>query len=264
MLLSVHIAEVSPRKAVAALGRTPDPGSVQGLRYAKAWLTLPLRTGLKPEIIPTGVLMLAAWDDDESLDRFLSHPKARPYRDGWRTRMTPVRSIGTLPGLPDLPRQEQPTGDYPVAAFTLGRLRADKLLPFMATAAAAEREARTHPALLAGVALFRPPLAAGTFSLWRNAREMRKYVVGNYPGGHKNAMAVDRERRFWHEQLFSRHLPYVAEGSWEGRNPLGELQLADNPGAGNRPPAASHVTGYAEVGPGMVAAAPNGLSEGAE
>lgn len=224
MLLSVHIAEVSVRKAFAALRLTPEPDAVQGLRYAGSWLTFPLRMGMKLELVPTGVLMLAAWDDDESLDKFLSHPCARPYRDGWRTRMTPARSVGTLPGLPDLPRQEQPTGDQPVAAFTLGRLRADKVIPFFATSAAAEREARTHPGLIEGVGIFRPPLAAGTFSLWRNAREMRQYAHGSYPGGHKNAIAVDRSRQFWHEMLFSRHLPYSAEGRWKGRNPLSELQ----------------------------------------
>jgi hypothetical protein len=226
MLLSVHIAEVSARKAAAALRLTPEPGSVQGLRYARSWLTLPLRAGMMPEMVPTGVLMLAAWDDDESLDKFLSHPRARPYRDGWRTRMIPARSIGTLPGLPDLPRQEQPAGDQPVAAFTLGRLRAGKIIPFLVTSGVAEREARSHPAFIEGVGLFRPPLAAGTFSLWRNVREMRRYALGTYPGGHKKAMAIDHERRFWHEMLFSRHLPYTAEGQWKGRNPLAELEPA--------------------------------------
>jgi len=226
MLLSVHIAEVGVLKAFAALRRAPDPDSVQGLRWAKSWLTVPLRKGLRLELVPTGVLMLAAWDDDESLDRFALHPAARPYRGGWRMRMTPVRSVGTLPGLPDLPRREQPTGDAPVAAFTLGRLRAGKVVPFLATSAAAEREAQSHPAFIEGVGLFRPPLAAGTFSLWRNAREMRQYAVGSYPGGHKNAMAVDHKRQFWHEMLFSRHLPYAAEGQWNGHNPLSELEPA--------------------------------------
>jgi hypothetical protein len=233
MLLSVHIAEVSMRKAVAALRLNPEPDAVQGLRYARSWLTLPLRAGIMPEIVPTGVLMLAAWDDDESLDKFLSHPRAKPYRNGWRTRMTPVRSIGTLPGLLDLPRQEQPTEDQPVAAFTLGRLRGGKILPFLKTSGAAEREARTHPAFIEGVGLFRPPLGAGTFSLWRNAREMRQYALGTYPGGHRNAIAIDYERRFWHEMLFSRYLPYAAEGQWKGRNPLDELKPAygRSPGA---------------------------------
>jgi hypothetical protein len=231
MLMSVHIAEVSAGKAFAALRRTPDPDAIQGMRYARSWLTLPLRTGMMLTLVPTGVMMLAAWDDDESLDKFLSHPWARPYENGWRARMTPVRSIGALPGLPDLPRREQPTGDQPVAALTAGRLRAGKIMPFLVTSAAAERDARAHPGFIEGHALFHPPMGIGTFSLWRNAREMRQYALGSYPGGHKKAIDVDQERQFWHERLFSRHLPYSAEGQWKGRNPFDMLEPADGSGA---------------------------------
>jgi hypothetical protein len=251
MLMSVHIAEVGVRKAAATLRKTPRPETVQGLRYAGSWLTFPLRTGMKLELVPTGVLMLAAWDDDESLDKFLHHPAAKPYRGGWQTRMTPARSIGTLPGLPDLPRQEQPAGDQPVAAFTLGRLRPGKLLPFLATTAAAEREAQGHPGFIEGVGIFRPPLGAGTFSLWRNVRTMRDYALGSYPGGHKKAIEVDQERRFWHEMLFSRYLPYMAEGQWKGSNPLAELE-----------PGRQGLINYQRAVHGAADALPDQLTEG--
>jgi hypothetical protein len=227
MLLSVHIAEVGFRKAVTAVLRTPKPNSVQGLRYARSWLMTPLRMGMLPTPRSTGVLMLAAWDDDESLDKFLSHRRAALYRDGWRTRMIPARSIGALPGLPDLPRRELPTGDHPVVAFTRGRIKMGNLIPYFAAAAAAEREAQTHPAYIEGTSLIRLPLEIGTFTLWRNASEMKKYSIGNYPGGHKNAMVVERKRPMMKEMLFSRHLPYSAEGQWNGRNPLGELSSPD-------------------------------------
>jgi hypothetical protein len=236
VILSVHIAEVGFRKALAAMRLTPKPDSVQGLRYARSWVTLPLRMGMLPQVKPTGVLMLCAWDDDESLDKFLSHPSAEPYRDGWQVRMMPARSIGALPGLPDLPRREVPTGDQPVAAFTRGLLKAGNLIPYFAAAAAAEREARIHPASIESTSLFRLPLEIGTFSLWRNTREMLKYSLGNYPGGHKNAMRVERARPMMQEMFFSRHLPYSAEGKWKGRNPLGELELADGPGLIESPP----------------------------
>jgi hypothetical protein len=227
MLLSVHIAEVGARKAVTTLRRTPDPGAIQGLRFARSFLTLPLRTGMMLSPKPTGVLLLAAWDDDESLDKFLSHPQAKPYENGWRVRMTTVRSVGHLPGLPGLLRQEQPTGDQPVAALTLGRLRAGKTVPFLVTSAAAERDAVNHAGFIEGLAVFHPPMGVGTFTLWRNAREMRQYAMGAHPGGHKKAMEIDQEHRYWHERLFSRHLPYSAEGQWKGRNPLNMLTSAD-------------------------------------
>lgn len=229
MFLSAHLAEVSTSAAAKALRSRPDPARIPGMRYAQTWLTADLRSGILPSLGITGVIMIAAWDDDEALDRFLDHPKARPYADGFRVRLTPARSIGQLPGLPELPRQERPIGDGPVAAFTTGRVRANRMLPFLKAAGAAEREAAGHPGFLVGVNLIRPPLIIGTFSLWRGVKEMRQYAVGSYPGGHAKAIAKDKELQFNHEMFFSRYIPYAAEGRWRGSNPLPGLQPAPIP-----------------------------------
>jgi hypothetical protein len=226
MLLSAHIAEVGVAKAMRALLSKPDSSEIEGMRYAQTWLTAELRSGMLPSLTVTGVIMIAAWDDDESLDRFLHHKRAKPYEHGWRTRMRPARSIGVLAGLPDLPRQERPTGGHPVAALTMAKVRANRFLAFVKAAGAAEREAATHPGLLEGITLIRPPLVIGTFSLWRNAQDMRQYALGSYPGGHLAAIKTDRERQFHHEMSFSRHIPYAAEGRWKGRDPLATLQPA--------------------------------------
>jgi hypothetical protein len=247
MLLSAHIAEVGIRQAVTALRVKPTPGRIQGLRYAQTFLTAEFRKGIIPSLGITGSIMIAAWDDDESLDRFLSHPRAKLYENGWRTRLDPARSVGMLPGLPDLPRQERPTGDHPVAALTCGRVRANKFAPFIKAAGAAEREAASHPGFIEGITLIRPPLVIGTFSLWRNARDMRQYVAGSYPGGHKRAMTKDREMQFNHEMFFSRFLPYEAEGQWRGNNPLAALGPADR-GRGGEPIASGSRRGGAKDG----------------
>jgi hypothetical protein len=227
MFMSVHIADAGTRTAMAAYRAKPDAKRIEGCRYAETFLTANFRKATMPSLVVTGVCLLAAWDDDEALDRFLSHPLAKPYEDGFRTRMVTARSVGVLPGLPDLPRRERPTGDSPIAALTCGKVRANKFLPFVATAAAAEREATSHPGFLEGVTLMRPPLVIGTFSLWRNANDMRNYVSGAHPGGHRQAMATDKEKQFNHDMFFSRHVPYEAEGQWKGRNPLAALQSAD-------------------------------------
>lgn len=222
MLLSAHIAEVGTAKAVSALRARPRPGTIDGLRWAESWLMSPLRTG--PSTLPStevnGACLVACWDDDEALDRFLSHPLAKPYEDGWRARFEPVRTVGAWPGLLDLPRQERATGDQPVAVLTMARTRLRRMRPFAAAAAAAEREAFYHPAFLAGCSLLHPPNLVATFSVWRNAREMRQYTVGSYPGGHLRAMRAHDERVFHHETVFVRLLPYAAEGRWNGHNPL--------------------------------------------
>jgi len=133
-----------------------------------------------------------------------------------------------LPGLPELPRQERPMGDGPIAAFTVGRVRANKLLPFFVTAGAAERDAANHPGFIEGITILRPPLVIGTFSLWRSGADMRDYAVGTYPGGHSKAIAKDSKAQYNHEMFFSRHLPYAPEGQWKGRNPLEMLVASPN------------------------------------
>jgi hypothetical protein len=230
MFLSAHIAEVGPKKAMLALQAKPDPAAIAGLRYAETYLTAALRTGMLPSLSVTGVIMIAAWDDDDSLDRFLAHPRAKPYENGWRVRMHPARSVGMLPGLPELPRRERPSGDSPVAAFTVGRVKASKFMPFIKTAGPAEREAVSHPGFIEGITIIRLPLVIGTFSLWRTAADMRHYAVGSYPGGHRRAIDRDRKEHFNDEMFFSRHIPYTAEGLWKGRNPLAMLDSVSSPG----------------------------------
>lgn len=227
MILSVHIGEGSKARAMRAYNAAPLPGRVHGLQYARTFLTAGLRAGVMPSLNVTGMLMLMAWDDDEGLDRFMDNPLMEPYADGWHVRMRPMRAIGELPGLPALPRREEPLGDSPVAALTVGRVRADKFLPFIKAAGDAEREAGRHPGFLNGLTILRPPLVIGTFSVWRNVKDMRQYVVGKYPGGHSRAMAKDRELGFNYEMFFSRHLPYAAAGRWGGRNPLAIPEFAN-------------------------------------
>lgn len=237
MLLSTHFAEVAVGPAVAALRERPDPSVIEGLRWAETWLMNPLRTGMMLSTEITGVALTAAWEDDESLDRFLAHPLARPYARGWRARFEVVRTVGAWPQLPDLPRQERPvTG--PVAVFTLARLRLRRFPSFVATVAAAERDAVHHPALLEGTALIHPPNLLATFTVWRSVKEMRQYAVGSYPGGHLRAMRKHEERVFHDETVFVRLRPYEVVGQWKGRNPFTIAQPAPGPaGSGAGAPA---------------------------
>jgi hypothetical protein len=224
MIVSVHIASVGASAALAALRSPPEPSNVPGLSYAETTVTAPIGGGFlpMPRLNPVG--LIAAWDDDGSLDEFSqSHPLGALLSGGWMTRLEPLRVSGAWSGMPDLPSRELPVeDDEPVAVLTLGRLRLRRAVPFLRSGAPAESEVVTEPALLAATGLARPPHLVSTFSLWRSAAAMRDYSYRKQ-GAHQAAVRSDRSRPFHHESAFVRFRPYASQGTWKGRDPLAGL-----------------------------------------
>jgi hypothetical protein len=221
MIVSFHLADVGPRAAIAALRRPPAPAAVAGLAYAETVTTAPIDGGLLPAPRPGRVGMIAAWDGDAALEDFnRDHPLAATFAAGWEVRMQPLRVSGHWPELPGLPPQPLPIDDdEPVIALTLGRLRLARALPFLRSAAAAEREAAADEAVLASTGLARPPRLVSTFSVWRSMAAMREYAYGK-GGSHQAAVRSDRDRPFHHASAFIRFRPYASRGRWSGRDPL--------------------------------------------
>lgn len=227
MIVSVHLADFGPRAALAALRRPPKPSQVPGLTYAETVTTAPLGGGLLPSPSLGRVGMIAAWDDDEALDAFdRSHPLAATFAAGWEVRMQPLRVSGEWPEMPDLPAQPLPVDDQePVVALTLGRLRLHRALPFLRSAAAAEKDAVADGAMIASTGLARPPHLVSTFSIWRSMAAMREYAYGK-DGAHQAAVRNDRAHPFHHASAFIRFRPYASRGSWDGRDPLAAVAAA--------------------------------------
>jgi hypothetical protein len=221
VIVSVHLADAGLLQVPRLLRSRPDPVQIQGLSYAEPVLSLPLRDKAFPRPVAPRIGLIAAWDDDRSLDDFLAgHPLAERFAAGWHVRLEPLRLFGFWPGMADLPKREQPAAeDEPVAVLTLGRPRLGRAIPFLRTSAPAEREAVTHPAVLASTALARPPRLVSTFSLWRSAGEMREYAAGE-GGPHQAAVGADRAQPFHHDSAFVRFRPYASRGNWAGRDPL--------------------------------------------
>jgi hypothetical protein len=225
MIVSVHLADVGPLRVQRLLFQRLDPAAVPGMTYAEPTMVGPL--GKRPPRPQLGrVGMIAAWDDDAAIDRFLeSHPFGERVAGGWHARLEPRRCFGSWAGMPGLPKKELPMDDEePAAALTLGRLRALRIRPFLKASAPAEREAVGNPAVVALTGLTRPawPRLVSTFSIWRSAGAMREYAFGK-DGPHQAAVRADRALPFQHEQAFVRFRPYASHGSWNGTDPLAEL-----------------------------------------
>lgn len=228
MIASFHLADVGKLAGLRLLRQEPTSRDAPGLRYAALTVASPLSERRLPRPSAGRVALIAAWEDDGALDRFLAgHPLAEALRDGWRTRLQPTHIFGAWPPLAGLMGDEPPMADdEPAAALTIGRLRLSQTPRFLRASAGAERLAAQDPALLRGTGLARPPALVATFSLWRTTGEMRAYAGGASAYEHREAVKAHAARPFHHASAFIRFRPYGAEGKWDGENPLEDDQPA--------------------------------------
>src|ERR1700760_4663650 len=103
MIASFHLANVGKFTGARLLRRTPTPDDAVGLRYAVLMTAAPISEHLLPRPDTGRVALIAAWEDDVALDRFLAaHPLAEALRGGWRTRLQPTHIFGGWPPLDGL------------------------------------------------------------------------------------------------------------------------------------------------------------------
>jgi hypothetical protein len=215
VIASVHLADLGVPRALRFLRQTRSARATPGLRYAALTTAAPLSERVLPRPTPARAALIAAWDDDAALDRFLADsPLAEQLRGGWHARLAATHIFGAWRALDGLLAEPAPMDDDETAAvLTIGRLRLSQTPRFLRASAGAEGLAKSDPAMLAGAALARPPLVA-TFSLWRSTREMRAYAGGEAGAGHVAAMREHAAKSFHHESAFIRFRPYRAQGSF--------------------------------------------------
>jgi hypothetical protein len=232
LIASFHLADVGRLTGIRLLRRATPGDPYPGMHYAALTAASPLSATRLPRPDPGRVALIAAWDDDAALDRFLDeHPLARALGGGWHTRLQPTHIFGAYPPLDGLVDDAAPTmGDEePAAVLTIGRLRLSQAPRFLVASAAAERLAVRDPSMLRGTGLARPPGLVATFSLWHTTREMRAYAGGSSGPEHRAAVKAHVRRPFHHASAFIRFRPYGAEGEWDGENPLAKSLAAPAP-----------------------------------
>ena len=60
-----------------------------------------------------------------------------------------------------------------------------------------------------------------TFSIWKNMEALKKFAYQSE--AHKVAIQKTRELDWYSEEMFCRFQPYQSLGTWEGKNPLSNL-----------------------------------------
>jgi len=225
LIVSVHLADVGTLQTHRLLTRGLDASQVPGMTYAEPAFAAQLGKRL-PAPEPGRIGLIAAWDDDAALDRFLAaDPFAEHLAGGWHTRLEPLHRFGSWAGLDELPMSETPARDgEPVVALTLGRLRLNRTPAFLKAARPAERDAVANPGVAAvtGFGRFLSPRLVSTFTIWRSLAAMREYAFGK-SGSHQAAVKADRANPFHRESAFIRFRPYASQGTWGGHDPLATL-----------------------------------------
>ncbi len=193
-------------------------GSARGLAFG-AWD--PRRYGL-----------FTVWESSAALDAFeRDSPVLAAYRrradELWTVRLKPIGWHGTWGGASPFadarPAAPLAPDDGPLAILTRATIRPLRVRAFRAAARQVNAELAQRPGLLAAIGLGEAPLfTQATFSLWASPRAVRGFA---YTGPeHIAAMRRTQAEGWYSEELFARFRPIGSYGTWDGADPLAQIE----------------------------------------
>ncbi len=226
-LVTLHLWRVPPRSVGRALLRMGTDRSrvrrTPGVRFAKMLGTGDGRTFTTRDADPTRWGLLATWARPGDARAFEGSPVARGWRaladETWRVDLVPVVSRGRWSG-------REPFGDPvpaptsgPVAAVTRARLVPRRAARFWSAVPPVSAELHASPGLLAAVGIGEAPVGLqGTFSLWRDAGDLRDFA--HRGAAHREVIARTGPEGWYAEELFARLAVVGSAGTLDGRDPL--------------------------------------------
>ncbi|MEZ5373285.1 MAG: hypothetical protein R2704_11210 [Microthrixaceae bacterium] len=232
MLFSAHFADTSP---LTALRRTtPTPDRVPGLKSARTAICAPFTPGVLPRPQLRREAMVACWQDEDAIDRFLTDdPTGRTFADGWQMRMELFRAAGVWPGIDDDMRAAARTTtapDGPSIAITIGTAYVRSFARFMRVNSGLEDQFLESSSGVWGTAMSNiPQRLVATFTVWRSPDEAMDYVRTGAHGAAVRAHYDPRNDPTGHTFVtgggFFGFRPVSVSGSLGGRNPIPEHVL---------------------------------------
>jgi hypothetical protein len=223
-VVTMHVWRVTARRVPWALGAVAlDRRRIRalaGVRFAKLLGTS--RGFAVSDADLTRWALLVSWASREAAGAFESTPVSRRWgaasRESWQAVLRPLASRGTWSGR--TPFAGSPARwDGPVAAITRARLAPRRVVAFWRAVPPVAADLTRRPGLCVAFGVGEAPLGVqGTFSVWRDATELRGYA---YDGtAHRDAIRMTAARRWYAEELFARFAVLSASGLLDGRNPL--------------------------------------------
>lgn len=189
MFFSAHLFDSSPLAAMRR--RAPTSADTPGLLSARTAICAPFSNSMIPRAQLGRESMIACWDDETALDRFLEvNETGREVSSGWHVRLELVRALGVFPGL-DVDMDEV-AGDKaddmtgPSFAITMGTAYVKTIPTFYRVNKGLERQFLATPNGLWGTAMsnLRTRFVA-TLTAWESLDAAMSYVKA---GAHGEAM----------------------------------------------------------------------------
>lgn len=180
-----------------------------------------------PNTAVSGVL--ACWPDPETAQARLSDAWLfRRYR-AWAAEhftlyLTPISARGQWSGqTPFEVSAEAAPG--PVAALTRATIRPRAMLKFWGQGPAISARIGANADVLFKIGVGEMPLLRQvTFSVWPSPQEMAAFA--RQGGPHAEAIRAVRDGGWFREELYARFHVQRTEGTWEGKRPLADVDLA--------------------------------------
>jgi len=180
MFFSAHVADTGPLAALTR--RTPKTVDAPGLRSARIGIGAPFSPGPIPRPQLGREVMVACWDNENALDRFLTdHPVGQTCAEGWHVRMEMFRAVGVWPGLTDdmgaVANEVSTPETGPTVAITIGTAYLKSVSPFMKVTAGLEEQFLETPSTIWGTGFSNlPQRLVATLTIWESASAAVQYM----------------------------------------------------------------------------------------
>ena len=233
MLFSAHLAETNPLAALRR--RTPDEASVPGLQSARTGICAPFTQGPLPSPQLGREALLACWESEDALDRFLEDdPTGQAFAGGWQARMELVRAVGIWPGasldMVEAAGTKARDMSGPSIAVTVGTAYLRTAVPFLKVTKGLDRQFLATPSGIWGTGITNlPQRLVATLTIWESLDEASEYMrTGAHGTAVKNHFDPQKDPT-GHTYVtgggFFGFRPLSVSGSVSGRNPLSEEML---------------------------------------
>lgn len=231
-LVTLHLWRVPVSRVFAALVQTaldrPALRRTPGARFAKLLGTGRGRTFTPGDADPRRWALLTTWETAAAAAGFAHSGVVRRWNsmseERWVAALRPLHSRGRWSGREPFgdpsPSPSPSASTGPVAAITRARIAIPKTLTFWRAVPPVASDLHHAGGLRLAMGIGEFPVGLqGTFSLWSSAEALNAFAYGR--AAHRVAVRRTAEEGWYAEELFARFAVVTAEGTVDGRDPLG-------------------------------------------